>query len=113
MVFAWLDRPPGAAGRALAVYGRVPMYFYVLHLPVIHVLAVVLAAAMAGGFGGPGVHWAAFQSPAFVVPPPPGYGLALPGVYTIWIAVVLALYVPCVRYGAFKARSRAAWTSYL
>src|SRR5512140_55125 len=113
MTFALWDRPPGPAGRALSVYGRVPMFFYVAHLPVIHALAVVVAAVQAGGFSGPFVKWAAFQSPNFLIPPPPGFGLGLPGVYALWIAVALALYVPCVRYGAFKARSRAAWTSYL
>lgn len=113
MAFAWWDRPPGAAGRVLSVYGRVPMFFYVVHLPVIHLLAVVVAAAQAGGFSGAGVHWAAFQSPAFIVPPPPEFGLPLPGVYAIWAAVVVALYVPCLRYGAFKRKSRAPWTSYL
>jgi hypothetical protein len=59
------------------------------------------------------VRWAVFQSPSFVAPPPAGFGLSLPGVYALWVAVFLALYVPCVRYGAFKAKSRAAWTSYL
>ncbi len=112
MAFAWCDRPPGAAGRALSVYGRVPMFFYVLHLPVAHALAVAVAAVQAGGFSGRGVHWAAFEAPSFVVPPPPGFGVGLPAVYALWIAVVLAFYVPCVRYGAFKSRSRAAWTSY-
>jgi uncharacterized membrane protein len=113
MVFAWLDRLPGVAGRALAVYGRVPMFFYVAHLPVIHLLAVGVAVVQGGGFGGPLVRWAAFQAPNFIVPAPPGFGFALPVVYALWIAVVAALYVPCVRYGAFKSRSRAAWTSYL
>ena len=100
-------------GRPFSVYGRVPMFFYVAHLPLIHVLAVVVAAVQSGGFSGPFVRWAAFQSPSFLVPPPPGFGLALPGVYALWLAVVVALYVPCVRYGAFKSRSRAAWTSYI
>ncbi len=113
MTFALCDRPPGPAGRAISVYGRVPMFFYVVHLPLIHVLAVVVAAVQAGGFSGPFVRWAAFQSPSFLVPPPPGFGLALPGVYALWLAIVLSLYVPCVRYGSFKSRSRAVWTSYL
>jgi uncharacterized membrane protein len=113
IAFAWCDRSPGAAGRVLSVYGRVPMFFYVVHLPVIHVLAVVLAVAQSGGFSGPGVRWAAFQSPNFLVPPPAGYGLSLPGVYLLWIALVVALYVPCLRYGAYKARSRARWTTFV
>ncbi|HEY3350421.1 MAG TPA: heparan-alpha-glucosaminide N-acetyltransferase domain-containing protein [Thermoanaerobaculia bacterium] len=113
MVFAWCDRTPGPAGRALSVYGRVPMFFYVAHLPLVHLLAVAVAAVQAGGLSGPLVRWAAFQSPSFVVPPPSGFGLSLPGVYALWIGVVLALYVPCVRYGAFKAKSRAVWTTYL
>jgi uncharacterized membrane protein len=113
LTLAWFDRPPGPAERAISVYGRVPMFFYVAHLPLIHVLAVGVAAVQSGGFGGPFVRWAAFQSPSFLVPPPPGFGLGLPAVWLLWLAVVAALYVPCLRYGAFKARSRAAWTSYL
>jgi len=113
ITFALVDRPPGAAGRFLSAYGKVPMFFYVAHLPLIHVLAVAVAALQAGSLSGPLVHWAAFQSPAFIVPPPPGFGLSLPGVYALWIGVVLALYVPCVRYGDFKSRSRAVWTTYL
>lgn len=113
LAFAWLDRPPGGVGRALSVYGRVPMFFYVAHLPLIHVLAVVVAAVQAGGFSGPGVRWAAFQAPNVLVPPPPGFGVGLPAVFSLWLAVVAALYVPCARYGAFKAKSRAPWTSYL
>ena len=113
LVFAWLDRPPGAAARALSVYGRVPMFFYVVHIPLIHILAVVVAAAQTGGFTGPLVHWAAFQAPNFIVPSPPGFGFALPGIYALWIAVVVALYPVCAWYGDLKAQSRARWTSYL
>lgn len=113
LTLAFLDRPPGPIGRSLAVYGRVPMFFYVVHLPVAHALAVVVAAVQAGGLSGAGVRWAAFQSPSFIVPPPPGFGVGLPAVYALWLGVALALYVPCARYGAFKARSRAVWTSYL
>jgi uncharacterized membrane protein len=113
LTLALLDRPPGPVGRRLAVYGRVPMFFYVAHLPIAHLLAVAVAAVQARGFAGAGVRWAAFQSPSFVVPPPPGFGVGLPAVYALWVVVVVALYVPCVRYGAFKSRSRAAWTSYL
>jgi hypothetical protein len=113
VAFAWLDRPPGAAGRALSVYGRVPMFFYVAHIPLVHALAVAVAAAQAGGLSGPLVHWAAFESPSFIVPPPPGFGFALPGVYAIWIAVVVSLGPLCAWYGDLKARSRARWMSYL
>ena len=113
MAFAWVDRPPGAFGRALSVYGRVPMFFYVVHRPVIHVVAIILAMVQAGGVSGPGVRWAAFVSPNFIVPPPPGYGLSLPAVWVVWLALVVALYVPCARYGAFTAKSGAPWTSYL
>ena len=89
------------------------MFFYVAHLPLIHLLAVGVAALQTGGFSGPIVHWAAFQSPNFVVPPPEGYGFALPGVYALWVAVVLSLYPVCAWYGELKARSRARWMSYL
>jgi len=44
---------------------------------------------------------------------PRGFRSSLAVVYPIWIAVVAALYVPCLRLGALKARSRSPWLGYL
>ena len=77
--------------RPALVYGKVPMFYYVLHFALIHVLAVVVCYLRYHD-----AHWM-FESPDlahYPFSPPPGWGYALPIVYAVWIAVVAALYPP-------------------
>jgi uncharacterized membrane protein len=113
VVFSLVDRPPGAFGRFLSVYGRVPMFFYVVHLPVVHALAVVVAGVRAESLADRGLRWAIFESPGFASLPPRGYGFGLAGVTLIWLLVVVSLYPACVWYGKLKAERRARWMSYI
>jgi hypothetical protein len=88
----------------------VPLFYYVVHLPLIHVLAVGVAFARYGQ-----AHWL-FESPRLdAVPftPPPGWGYGLPIVYLVWATVVVAMYLPCRWFGGVKRTNRAAWLSYL
>jgi uncharacterized membrane protein len=98
---AWLDRPLGPWGTRIAVYGRVPLFYYVLHIFLIHGLAIVLAWPALGAA-------AVFHS--FMAG---GLALPLPAVYALWIGVVIALYPACRWFDDVKRRSHAAWTSYL
>lgn len=101
---ALLDRGAGKAGNFFAVYGRVPMFYYIIHLYVIHALAVI-AGVLQG-----------FDASAFLtimVAFPEHYGVGLPAVYLVWIGVVLALYPVCVWYGGVKRRRKDPWLSYL
>lgn len=107
-----LHRVRVAEFHPLRVFGRVPMFYYILHFYLIHGLAVVLAGLQYGD-------WTLLLG----VPPsvsgsfPPGfpgdYGYGLGTTYLIWLAVVAALYLPCRWYMQFKQRSGAVWTSYL
>jgi uncharacterized membrane protein len=108
LALAWLDRGVGVLGRPFVVFGRVPLFYYLLHVPVIHAVAFVLALARYGESG------FLFNHPSFVPPNelPPGYGYDLPMVYLIWIGVVLILYPPCVWFAALKRRRRDVWLSY-
>jgi uncharacterized membrane protein len=105
-----LDRgTPRALGPA-AVFGRVPLFYFVLHFFLIHLLAVIVCYAMYGS-----AHWMV-QSPdlgnyPFTVPP--GWGFGLPVVYAVWVAVVIALYPVCAWYARVKQRSASPWLSYL
>ena len=92
------------------VFGRVPLFYFVLHLPLIHLLAVVACYAMNGA-----VHWM-FESPNLSVypfTPPPVWGLSLPVIYVLWVAVVLTLYPVCAWFASVKQRGRDWWLSYL
>lgn len=112
LLLAGLDRAHVAEFHPLRVFGRVPMFYYVLHFYIVHGLAVVMAGLRHGD-------WTLMLR----VPPsvsgsfPPGfpqdYGYSLGTTYLIWIGIVAALYLPCKWYMKLKQRSRAAWTSYL
>jgi len=93
--------------RVLLVFGRVPMFYYVLHLYTIHLLAIVASLA----FHQPVLHGSVI---ADFAQKPPGYGHSLPFVYAMWILAVAILYLPCRWFMEFRARHRDwAWLSYL
>ena len=109
---AYLDRVrPGSTIekilRPLLIFGRVPLFFYVLHLYAIHVLAIILALA----FHQP-VQWL-LHGAFWMNRLPAGYGHGLPMIYAMWILIVALLYVPCARFAALKQRKRSWWLSYL
>lgn len=106
VTLALAERAHGWIARALAVYGRVPMFFYVAHIFVIHALAVAIAFAQSGEFR----RIQAVTHPELI---PPWFGLPLPGVYATWIAVVAAFYLPCRAFGRLKARRAHWWLPYL
>ena len=92
-------------GRILLVYGRVPLFYYVLHLYLIHIMAILVALAS---------HQPVWHGPIVAAPTPLGYGHSLPLVYAMWILVVVMLYLPCRWFMQIKARHRDwAWLSYV
>ncbi len=91
------------------VFGRVPMFYYLLHIPLIHLLAVVVCYARYRQ-----IHWM-FESndlSSFPITSPPGWGYSLPVVYLIWLAVVLALYPVCRWFAGVRQRHSDPWLSY-
>jgi uncharacterized membrane protein len=101
---AYVDRLYGPARNALATLGRAPLAFYIAHLYLIHAAAVLLGIVQ--GFAAQQflTHYRFF---------PEGFGTGLPGVYLIWIAVVLILYPLCRWVAEVKARRQEWWLSYV
>jgi uncharacterized membrane protein len=99
-----LERGRGAVFRFFAVLGRVPLFYYVAHLALIHAAAVVAGLAM-------GFSVSQLCVPFFMLPP--AFRSSLPAVFPIWIAVVALLYWPCRRLAELKARTPGRWLSYL
>jgi uncharacterized membrane protein len=104
LALAWCDREPGPLGRPLVTFGRVPLFYYLLHVPLIHALALGLAYA---GHEDPSF---LFRHPA-TAQRPEGYGL--PVVYLVWLGVVVALYPACRWFAGVKRRHPGSWLSYL
>jgi hypothetical protein len=93
--------------RILLVYGRVPLFYYVLHIYLIHILANLAALAF---------HQAIWHGTVIAdfAQKPLGYGHGLPFVYATWILAVILLYLPCLWFMKFRSRHRDwAWLSYL
>lgn len=107
LLLAWLDRENVPRGlRALWIFGRVPMFFYVLHLYLIHSLAIIVAALR-----GQSVGWLAHG--AIFGETPAGYGYNLGFVYLMWITAVVLLYFPCRWFAELRSRRHEWWLSYL
>jgi len=109
ILLSFLDRGTPHLLRPILVFGRVPLFYYLLHLPLIHALAVVVALIRYGR-----ADWL-FYNPfaSQPIPVPPDNGFGLPGVYLIWICVVLMLYPVCRWFAEVKTRRRDGWLSYL
>lgn len=96
--------------RPAIIFGRVPLFYYVVHFPLIHLLALVTCVVRYGSG-----HWM-FESPDlghYPFTPPPGWGYSLPIVYLVWAVIVCAMYPLCRWYAAVKARRSDPWLSYL
>jgi len=93
--------------RVLVVFGRVPLFYYILHLYLLHVLAILAALA----FHQPVWHGTVI---ADFAQRPLGYGHGLPFIYAMWILAVAILYLPCRWFMKLRTRHRDwAWLSYL
>jgi uncharacterized membrane protein len=92
------------APAALVVFGRVPLFAYVVHIALAHLLAGLSALALGHG---PGVLTDALGSY------PAGWGFGLRVVYAVWLLVLALLYPACVWFAGVKQRSRASWVRYL
>jgi uncharacterized membrane protein len=105
-VLPLFERWKGRLAVFLTVFGRVPLFFYVLHIPLIHLLAV-------GGAMVQGLNPSFLFSNDFPGMWTASYGFSLPVVYLAWIGVILALYLPCRWFAGVKRRRKDVWLSYL
>jgi uncharacterized membrane protein len=105
LLLAWLEKPNIAAWASpLRVIGRVPLFFYILHLYLIHLLAIAVAPL----FHQP---WRFLFHGGFFAEPD-NYGHNLPFVYLMWITVVVMLYFPCRWFAALKEQRKDWWLTY-
>jgi uncharacterized membrane protein len=105
------EKPLNALTRSLAVFGRVPMFYYLVHIYFLHALAI--AAAAISGF--PPSAMIGLNNWVTANPQLQGYGFGLGVVYAVWIVSVFALYPLCAWFDRYK-RAHAAqhkWLSYL
>ena len=93
--------------RVLATFGRVPLFYYLLHIPLIHATALVVWLLRDGSAH---AEWFA-TAPYVSVPPEQRWSLPL--LYLVFILVVAALYPLCRWYAGLKATRPQAWMRYV
>ena len=105
LLLAAFETARGRLADIVVTFGRVPFAYYVVHLYLIHALAAAYVWATGGD--------ASFMFGNFPRGKPPGYGLSLPGLYLVWLMVLVALYPLCRWFAALKQRRHDWWLSYL
>jgi uncharacterized membrane protein len=110
LFLAVAEKASSGITRFLSTFGRVPLFYYLLHIYLLHAGAMILSAAT--GFG-----WKEMVITKTWVTDDAalrGYGLSLPWVYLIWLIAVIALYPLCKKYDRYKQNNKAKWwLSYL
>jgi uncharacterized membrane protein len=104
-----LEHAKGAAARVLTIFGRVPFFYYVLHIPLIHAVAAVVSLMRLGEVS----PWLMANHPMMPPPPPEGYTWGLGLLYLVTVGVVIALYFPCRWFEGLQRRRREPWLSFL
>jgi uncharacterized membrane protein len=96
--------------RVLEVYGRVPFFYFLLHLALIHFLAVLLAVITGSNW-----RWwfGEFPNAGVLAGRPPGFGVGLLPIWCIWIFVVACCYPACKWYSHIRTHTRNRLLSYL
>lgn len=103
-LLALVERWRSPFHNAVVTIGRVPLFYYVAHLYIAHLLAMVAGVLQ-------GLPASAFLAPYWEKPD--GYGFGLPVVYLVWVGLVLALYPACRWFARLKAQRKDWWLSYL
>lgn len=104
LFLALFDKASGPIARFFVTIGRVPLFFYLLHIYVCHIAAILVGVLQ-------GFHASAMSQSFRELPQ--GFGVGLPAVYAAWGIIVGLLYFPCRWFAEYKRTHRQAWLSYL
>jgi ABC-type spermidine/putrescine transport system permease subunit I len=99
----------GKFSQYVIALGRVPMFFYIVHIYFIHILALI--AALATGYSASDMTFSTWVTDSVNLK---GYGFNLGVTYVVWIGVILILYPACLWYDRYKTSHKEKWwLSYL
>ena len=110
LFLGFTERLQNGVVKMVSVYGRVPMFYYLIHIYVIHLIALIASAVTTGQDW----HIWLLKQPVWFTTDLKGYGFSLPVSYLVWIAIVVGLYPLCKRYDRYKQSNKDKWwLSYL
>lgn len=103
------DHAHGRIAGMLSTFGRVPLFYYLLHIPLIHLAACVVSLIREGSVN----PWLFTNHPMAPGDLPDGYLWSLPLLYLVFVIVVVLLYFPCRWFARLRATRASPWLSYL
>lgn len=104
ILLAWLEKTGANWKNYVVVYGRVPLFYYLFHFLVIHLVVMILFFVNGHSLS---------EAGGMILFRPADFGYPLGIVYLIWIALVTGLYPVCKKYGMYKASHDHWWLTYL
>jgi uncharacterized membrane protein len=108
-MFILLALSEGWRSKVVTTFGRVPMFYYLLHIPTIHLAACIVSLIREGHVD----PWLFGNHPMDAPPLPAGYLWSLPLLYLVFAICVTALYFPCRWYARIRSERRSRWLSYI
>jgi uncharacterized membrane protein len=109
ILLAYAERWRGKLVDIVTIFGRVPMFYYLLHIPVIHLAACAVSLVREGRVN----PWLFGNHPMAPPPVPDGYTWSLGLLYAVFVVCVVVLYFPCRWFARVRATRRSAWLSYI
>jgi uncharacterized membrane protein len=103
LVLPFVENARGRVAGWLSVFGRVPLFYYLLHIPAIHLAALVISLVRTPD----ATPWLFGNHPMAPAEVPQGYQWSLALLYTVTAAIVIALYFPSRWYAGLKARRKS------
>jgi uncharacterized membrane protein len=109
LLWALAEGWTGRFAKIIETFGRVPMFYYLLHIPLIHLAACVVSLLREGHVD----PWLFTNHPLDPGPLPTGYMWGLPLLYLVYAVCLVLLYFPCRWYANLKATKRSKLLSYI
>jgi len=109
ILMGYAERMKGRVSEWLETFGRVPFFYYLLHIPLIHLAACMVSIIRTGSVS----PWLIANHPVNPGDQPPGYRWSLGLLYLVWAICVLTLYWPSRWFARLRAQSRNRFLSYL
>jgi uncharacterized membrane protein len=103
-----MERARKGIADVLCTFGRVPLFYYLLHIPLIHATALVVWYLRDGAFGAERFATAPY---VFIQDPQQQWSLAL--LYLVFAIDLVLLYVACRWYMHVKATRPSPWMRYV
>jgi len=109
LFLANIENLKGRVVNFFSIFGRVPFFFYILHLYLIHIIALICAQLTGFGWQKMILNYAVIDDPSLK-----GYGFRLWVVYLVWFGVIALLYPLCKKFDIYKQNHKEIWwLSYL